>query len=489
MTTCKLIIQDEVNIKLEGLPVEIRRKISNKLKFYDPKAKYTPHYRLGRWDGSINFFGIGGTGYLNHLDIILEILESANITVSEIQDLRQPIDISFNQIDENYWGDTKWPENHPFAGEPIRLREHQVDAINNFLENPQGLGELATSSGKTIITATLSHICEKHGRSLVIVPNKSLVTQTEADYKNCGLDVGVYFGDRKDLNKTHTICTWQSLESLDKQNKKDPDSLKLEEFLKNVKTLIVDECHQASAAILRKLLTKHIQNAPIRWGLTGTVPKEDYQFQSILSSIGPVITKVTAKELQDKGIISNCHIHMLQLLDIPEFKNYQEELKFLTTDEKRLKFIAHKINEIKESGNTLVLVDRIACGEKLHEELEDSVFIKGNIKVSDRETAFKDINQKNNSILIGTYGVAAVGINIVRLYNIVLLEPGKSFVRVIQSIGRGLRKGYDKDFVNIWDISSSCKFSKRHMNKRKKFYKEAEYKYSMKKVDPDIYNL
>ena len=87
----------------------------------------------------------------------------------------------------------------------------EVETINKFVETPQCLQEVATGAGKTIITATLSHICEKIGRTLVIVPNKSLVTQTEEDYINVGLDVGVYFGDRKELGKTHTICTWQSL--------------------------------------------------------------------------------------------------------------------------------------------------------------------------------------------------------------------------------------------------------------------------------------
>ena len=97
------------------------------------------------------------------------------------------------------------------AGQHIMLRDYQVTAINDFLKNPQSLQEIATGAGKTITTATLSHITEKYGRSLVIVPNKSLVTQTEKDYKNCNLDVGVYFGDRKELHKKHIICTWQSL--------------------------------------------------------------------------------------------------------------------------------------------------------------------------------------------------------------------------------------------------------------------------------------
>ena len=146
MTHCKLIIQDEVNVKLENLPVEIRRKLVNKLKYEIPYARHTPQYKLGRWDGTMNFFGIGGTGYLNHLDIIIETLENNGIQIDEIEDNRKNFDISFSKIDENFWGDTRWPTGHPHEGEPIRLREHQVNAINTFLENPQCLQEIATSA-------------------------------------------------------------------------------------------------------------------------------------------------------------------------------------------------------------------------------------------------------------------------------------------------------------------------------------------------------
>ena len=118
---------------------------------------------------------------------------------------------------------------------------------------------------------------------MVIVPNKSLVTQTEEDYVNCGLDVGVYFGDRKELGKTHTICTWQSFNILDKKTKDGEAVLTLAEFLDGVETIIIDEVHQAKAEVLKKLLTQNLKNAPIRWGLTGTIPKEQFEFQSILA--------------------------------------------------------------------------------------------------------------------------------------------------------------------------------------------------------------
>jgi len=483
MATCRLIIEDEVNIKLEGLEVDVRRKLSNALKFEVPYARYMPQYKLGRWDGKVAFFGIGGSGYVNHLDIVSDILHKQGVEIVDIDDRRQKVDLNFSSITEKFWGDKTWPKGHPIAGEKIILRDYQVEVINNFLSNPQALQEVATGAGKTIITATLSKITEKYGRSLVVVPNKSLVTQTEEDYINCGLDVGVYFGDRKELGRTHTICTWQSLNILDKKTKDGSAVLSLAEFLEDVSTVIVDEVHQAKAEVLKNLLTRNLRNAPIRWGLTGTIPKEKFEFESIHASLGPVIGNITAKELQDKGVLSNCHVNVVQLIDTVAHTNYQEELKYLVTNKDRIDYIGKLLNTISQSGNTLILVDRISAGELLQQLIPNSVFVKGDVKLKNRKEAYDEINEGTNHVVIATYGVASVGINIPRIFNLVLIEPGKSFVRVIQSIGRGVRKAKDKDFVQIWDLTSTCKFAKRHLTQRKKFYKEAEYPFTIEKVD------
>jgi len=483
--SCRLIIQDEVNIKLEGLDVDVRRKLSNALKFEVPYARYMPQYKLGRWDGKVAFFGIGGTGYVNHLDTVVSILQKENVEIVDIVDQRHPIQLNFTPVTKDYWKDrgVQWPEGHPAEGEDIILRDYQVEAINNFLDNPQSLQQIATGAGKTITTATLSHISEPYGRSLVIVPNKSLVEQTEEDYINCGLDVGVYFGDRKQLGKTHTICTWQSLNILDKKTKDGSAVLSLAEFLEGVSTIIIDEVHQAKAEVLKKLLTQNLRNAPIRWGLTGTIPKEKFEFESIHASIGPVIGHITAKELQDKGVLAECHVNVVQLIDVVEHRDYQSELKYLVTDSNRLEYIGKLLNTVSQSGNTLILVDRISAGQQLAELIPGSTFVSGTVKVKDRKETYDEIKEGTNKVIIATYGVAAVGLNIPRIFNLVLIEPGKSFVRVIQSIGRGVRKAKDKDFVQIWDLTSTCKYAKRHLTQRKKFYKEAQYPFTIEKVE------
>lgn len=481
--SCKLVIRDEVNIKFEGLPLEARRKLSNTFKYEVPYARYHPAYRLGRWDGTINLFGLGGNGYLNQLEKAIEVLTDMGINIADIEDLRTPIDLNFKKITQEFWGDVCWPTGHQLAGEPIRLRDYQVEVINNFIENPQSLQEVATGAGKTIITATLSKICESFGRTMTIVPNKSLVEQTEEDFINCGLDVGVYYGDRKELNRQHTICTWQSLNVLDKKSKNGEAALTLAEFIDDVRTVIVDEVHMAKADVLKNLLTQNFCNAPIRWGLTGTVPKEDYEFQSIFAAIGPVINRIAAHELQEMGVLSNCHVNIVQMIDLPEFGSYSEELKYLVTDESRMSYVSKLIKEISQAGNTLVLVNRIDTGKFLVNEIEDSVFISGEVKTKDRKEEYDEIKTSDNKIIVATYGVAAVGINIPRIFNLVLIEPGKSFVRVIQSIGRGIRKAEDKDHVEIWDITSTCKYAKRHLTQRKKFYKDAKYPFDIAKVD------
>jgi len=249
----KLIIKDEVNIKFEGLSLEIRKKLATTFKYEDPTARYRPAFKLGRWDGKISLFGLGGNGYLSQLERILEILYNNHIGIEEVIDLRKTGKIEFEPVTTTYWADKDkvWPKGHRFEGHPITLRDDQVEIVNRFFDHTQALQEVATGAGKTIMTATLAHCAEKYGRTVTIVPNKDLVTQTEEDFKNVGLDVGVYYGDRKETGRTHTICTWQSLNILDKKSKNwDNDyALTLSGFLDDVNTVIVDECFSGDTMI------------------------------------------------------------------------------------------------------------------------------------------------------------------------------------------------------------------------------------------------
>lgn len=483
MTEVKIIIKDEVNVKIEGLDVGDRRALMKMFEFEKPGARYLPAVRLGRWNGKISYFSLGGSSYVNLLEQIITYLYDKNYDIELVDHRQSHGKLEFALMREDSFADTVWPKGHEREGQPIVLRDYQVEIVNNFLANPQCLQEVATGAGKTLMTAALSKSVEHLGRSLVIVPNKSLVTQTEADYINLGLDVGVYFGDRKDYGKTHTICTWQSLNNLFK-NTTEEDPEVIASFFEGVVCVMVDEVHMAKADVLKTMLTGVFSNIPIRWGLTGTIPKDKMDQVSLLVSLGPVIGKLSAKELQDRGVLAQCHVNIVQLKDKVEFTNYQSELKHLLEDSNRLDTIAALIDKVNLTGNTLVLVDRVNAGKEIVSRLgTNAVFVNGGTSLSDRKDEYDEVATSDDKIIVATYGVAAVGINIPRIFNLVLIEPGKSFVRVIQSIGRGIRKAEDKDHVQIWDITSSCKFAKRHLTQRKQFYKEANYPFSIEKLD------
>lgn len=275
MSKAVIRLRDEVNCRIEGLELSTRKRLNNQFSFMINYAYHTPAYKLGRWDGKVNFFNIGGSTYINLLEDILPVLLSEGYT-PVVEDERQPFKIDLEEIDAEYFSSTLWPDGHPNEGEPIVIREHQIDCINRAIKNLQSVQEIATGAGKTIITAALSRLVEEAslrsidesqvvewklqygrdipiGRTIVIVPNKDLVTQTEADYINLGLDVGVYYGDRKDMDNTHTICTWQSLNSMDKRFKDGLSDLNVQDFSVGVTALIVDECFAPNT----KILTPH----------------------------------------------------------------------------------------------------------------------------------------------------------------------------------------------------------------------------------------
>lgn len=488
MKTCKLIIRDEVNVTFQGLDPNTRRKCVAAVKYFIPQAQYLPAFKLGHWDGTVSFFALNGNTYYNILDKILPIIIAEGYDIEE-EDMRRQWEFEFTAVDENFLYESKgavWPAKHPAAGQPINLRDYQVEIINTFLENPACVQEIATGAGKTIMSATLSYCVEEYGRTVVIVPNKSLVDQTEKDYKLLGLDVGVFYGDRKEPGHTHTVCTWQSVNEVIKRSKAGTvkkGGTTIEMFVEDVVCVIVDECHQAKGNVLKELLCGPFANVPIRWGLTGTVPKDEHEAMCLYMGIGQVKNQLAAKTLMDKGVLAKCHVNVLQLMDTPEFKSYHEESGWLTGNKERLNWMSKKVQELAESGNTLVLVNRIETGEYLEQAIKDSIFINGNTNLAERKEHYDGVADANGKIIIATYGVAAVGINIPRIFNLVLIEPGKSFVRVIQSIGRGIRKAEDKDFVQIWDIASTCKYSTRHLSKRKAIYKDANYPFTVKKID------
>ena len=488
-STCTLILKDEVNCQFVGLPKNVTMEVMKAVQLIDPKAKYTPQGRLGIWNGVTNYANLGGNTYINLLEIILPVLERHNISI-ELVDNRKTFGFNIKPIDENLFSDIKFADTHFMAGKSIILREHQVEAVNKLLEEKQGILLASTSSGKTLICAALSKAIQDQpgGKSLIIVPSSDLVQQTYNDYELVGLDCGMYSGSNKDGvtedgTAKHIICTWQSLEALVKREKEleEGEDSVLNRILDGLTMVIVDETHTASGECLQNLLNNVLKDVPLRFGLTGTMPKSEIMARKINCSLGFVIHKITAKELMEKGILSQLQINVMKL-KCPKyaFKTYQDEMQFLSTDEDILRYTSTVINDISETGNTLVLVDRIETGLKLCEMLglPESQFVSGSTSKKKREEQYASINDSNNKILIATFSVASTGISISRLFNVFIYNGGKSYVKIIQSIGRGLRLGKDKNSVNIIDFSTNHRFSRRHLNERIRFYKEVDYPYT-----------
>lgn len=484
MDTTTLQILDEVNCRFVGLTPEIRRHLYNSSKVFNPSNRFIPSVRLGRWDGKVAYFAMNGDTYINLLEPIIEFLDDKGWTI-DIDDQRTyNRHFEFVPITKESYSHILWPKGHPFEGKPVVLRDHQVEATNLFLTETQGIACLPTASGKSLITAILSHKVEKYGRSIVIVPNKDLIGQTEAYYKLLGLDVGVYYGDRKDFFRTHTICTWQSLEKL-KQKPIDVghgDPVTLQEFVEDVVAIIVDECHGIKAEKLSGLLTKDFGTSPIRWAVTGTVPKEPHEIINLTIAIGSVVHTLATSDLQEVGVLSDCEVKIKQLIDTREFKTYAAEYDYLVTNPDRLDIIADLIKDAAKTGNVLVLVGRKETGKKLEARISGSVFLSGATKSSTRKEHYNEVSTTNNKVIIATAGIAAVGIDIPRLHHLFMIEPGKSFVRTIQSVGRALRTSFDKVHATIWDICSTCRFSKRHLTARKKYYGDQEFPYDIEKI-------
>lgn len=490
IATIRLI--DAVCCRIEGIDAATKRKVIDALTYVVPYAKFTKYGRMGKWAGKKSFMDNSGKTYINLLPYSLPIVQNAGYSIDIIDERKIVLDHTRDPIDENYIADTLWPKDHPLAGQPIILMPHQVEMINAAFSSPGGgVIVAATGAGKTITIASISRRFHREtgGKTLIIVPNKDLVHQTKKDYDLLGLDVGVIFGDKKEFDKTHTISTWQSLSSLCSQvGDGNQDALNMMKTLAlNLRCIIVDEVHTAKAKILQSLLSGPFRHVPCRLGFTGTLPKDKGDAFAIEAMLGPVVYKVPARHLQDAGVLSSCRVHALSVQEGPVKINvgsWQEEIEYGTNSKVFLRAVAEVIENCRQqsAGNTLVLVDRIEMGKRLNDMVLGSVFLSGKDKTMERLKEYKQFSKENQRVIIATYGIAAVGLDISRIFHLVLVMPGKSFIRTIQSIGRGLRRAPDKNFVHIWDIYPYAKFSERHFKERSKFYEEVEYEWTLERI-------
>ncbi len=358
------------------------------------------------------------------------------------------------------------------------MDEHQVEAINQLTSHGNGIIVLATGGGKTIITAGLAQLYYQYGKILVVVPRIDLVVETHATIRAMGMsDCGMFFDEFKDPNYI-TVTTWQSLEN-------NP------ELFDGCAVVIVDEAHGADARVLFNLLIGPGKNVPIRVGMTGTMPEDDLSKYQIIAAIGPVIYEKKARALQKSGFLAYCQIYILKYLDKEsdsyqeDIKNHQyyiDEIRWQYMNEQRIRHLSETIRELSKDGNTLVLVRNREYQARLSVLLPEATCLNGDDKGSYRHRIYQETNAKDNAILICTYGIASTGIDVARLFNLVLIEPGKNNIPVVQSIGRGLRKADDKTWVMVYHVGSDAKFSSRHITEVQRIYKDNEYPYEIIEV-------
>lgn len=329
----------------------------------------------------------------------------------------------------------------------------------------------------TIISASLCNAYGKHGmKSIVIVPSDNLVQQSYQDFVKWGLDIGIMSGKVKDPDHQHVIATWQTLQNyptvLDDKN-----------------VVIVDECQGAKAKVLKELLETHGRNARYRFGLTGTLPKDVADNLKVRVTLGDQVDQITAKELIDAGYLSTLNINIMRMkerLEAEFLPNYAAERDFLKKRKERLKWIAEFIaSETGRTGSSLTLVTSIPVGKALQKLIPGSVFVYGDDDTKVRKQAYGLFKENPNVCVITTVQVGGTGLSIDEIFNLFLIDLGKSFIQAIQGVGRGLRKNVHagKEHCEMYDFCSDTKYATDHMKDRIKFYKEAHYPYVIKDID------
>lgn len=485
--TVKVKIISEVKVKIIGLHGDHLQQLYDRYGILTANYFHTPKYKLGQWDGKIRFFNKSGETYLYLVEEILPYLVQVGYTV-EIVDVRETAAFEPDTINEQIFAHVL----HPDTQKPIILRDYQINAVNSLITHGYGVCVAGTGAGKTFMCAALvTAYNDLVGKSVTIVPDQTLIRQTKRDYKNCGLDTGEYSGNEKSLQHKHIVSTWQALQH-------NPEIIHMFDMV------IVDECHGLRGNVLQKMITDQAGKIPYRFGFTGTIPKDAIERMAVHLSVGPERFRIEAHELIEKKVLSTVQIDILQLeenlrdeynkwcteecIGKPPtytvfkdeyFSDFSAEKSYIQRKQARAEWIANfietKRNQTK--GNVLCLVDNIPFGRKLANMIPDAIFVNGqDVKDAKKRQAVYDLFAVNdNLVVIATVHIAGTGLSINRIFNLITVDVGKSFIRVIQAIGRGLRMSEDKNHVSFTDICSDLKYGKKHLTERIKYYKEAKY--------------
>ena len=456
---CTIHLTDEVNCRIDGLRAEHISMLWDKFGIMVEGAYHMPAVQLRRWDGKIRFFDKTGNTYSRILDEILPYISAWNYEV-DINDQRIPAPVITDRIDADF-----------FNLQNFQLRPYQVEVVNALLDEGSGFAICATGSGKTSMCAALSMVLHLNGlQTLIIVPSSDLVTQTVNEFRHhlsaYPVTIGEYSGSQKDIDHPIVVATWQSLQNVP-------------HYMGFFNAVIVDEAHGAKANVIKELINTHGKHISHRYGCTGTFPKPLVDKYSLKLSIGRIVREVPAAWLIEQGYLSEILIEPVETVDEdPDLPDYASERAYLTNHESRNEAIARYIQELRQKyGNTLVLVNTqsLAQGREIADLIPDAVYLDGTSSSSIRQEQYLQYADRDDMIVIASAGIASTGISIDRIFCLVLLDTGKSFVKCIQAVGRGLRRKGDKCKIFVVDLYSRLKYAKKHAKDRKTYYKEAEY--------------
>lgn len=495
MTTIEIEQKDSVYLKI-NCEKSTAKELSSFFTFSVPNYQYTPAFRNKFWDGKIRLFNTTNyTIYAGLLDYIIQFANDRNYQV--IDKTNKPsISITKEQV-AKFMNEYLQPY---CVDSPMVAHEHQVNAVQNCLTALRSLVVSPTGSGKSfVIYALIRYFLDylpKEKKILILVPTTGLVAQMFNDFKdysskndwdvdeNCHV---IYAGQSKDTRKRIIISTWQSLFKMN------------EKYFEKFGAVIGDECHLFKAKSLTTIMTK-LKNCDIRIGTTGTLDGTQTHKLMIEGLFGTVFKATSTKELMDNELLSNLDIECVVLkYSEDECRStkkmiYQDEIKWIVTNKKRNTFIKNLACKLKE--NTLVLFNYVDThGIPLYNEIKkhcsdrNVFFISGGTDVAQREAIRKIVDKESNAILVASYGTCSTGINIKNINNIIFASPSKSVIRVLQSIGRGLRRTEKKNNVKLFDISDDLRHKKyvnhtlRHLNERIKLYTKEDFDYKLIKIN------
>ena len=477
---CKMRIskKNEVYLKLEDLQPSEQQELAEYFTFEVPGAKFMPMYRNRIWDGKIRLFSpASGEIYVGLLDYVKDYCDNNNISYileENVDDTRDVVGSVVRGFVRSLKPKSK--------GKTLKIRDYQLEAVQLALSRNRALILSPTASGKSLIIYSLVRYYQMAGeRTLILVPTTSLVEQMYSDFQDYGWSPGtycqkVYQGYTTKIEKDVVISTWQSIYKMPRK------------YFDQFGCVIGDEAHAFKAKSLTGIMTK-LHQCKYRFGFTGTLDGTQTHRLVLEGLFGPVKKVISTKELMDKKTLANLRIKciILRHSNIREKMSYAEELEYIVTNKKRMDFVVNLLRHLR--GNTLCLFQLVEKhGKILYDELKENenvYFVYGGTDTSDREEIRGLVESHSNSTTIASFGTFSTGINIRNIHNIVLASPSKSKIRVLQSIGRGLRTSSTKDSILIYDIADNLgndNYTLRHFTERLNIYNEEQFDYDIDKV-------